>query len=205
MTYEQYTATVARIRRDNPSEPLLNVLEKGYSKINEVYLKQALRRLEIMPEMAPEPEKGNGKNDAYGIMLQKEKKTLYGRRARLSNQFHDCSSDQDRAVVSEQIQDIQKLIEDVRKKIAYFEKHGEPAPEERSHVDADLPTNPIQLMNKLNSVRSAISYAKRQITKYASKLPDPKAQKMIDQNEERLRKLEIEKINVEKAIAKESI
>lgn len=206
MTYEQYTATVKRIARDNPSEPLLGVLQRGYSKINEVYLKQAMRRLELMPEMAPPPaEETNEQAGDYLAVLNKEKKTLYGRRARMSNQFHDCTTDQERARVSEQIQDIQGLIEEVRGKISYYHKHGQPKPEERKIIDADLPTNPIELTRELNRVRSAISYARRQIRKYAPQLPDSKAQQIIDDNEARLKKLKIKKIHVEEAIAKESV
>lgn len=201
MTFEEYIAGVEWLKMHLPGHPLLPSLQAGHSRINILYLKQALKAVpqeasnDIVPEAA----------DADLKTLLKNKKSLFARRAKLSNSFHDCDTDADRAGVSDEIQIVQRQIETVNKQIRHYEATGELLPEGKNVVDATLPGNGVQLVKKLNSLRANISIKKSKLEQLVALPEEHPDKKKIAGIEDRLRKLEIEKANVERAIAEASI
>lgn len=160
MTPQEYSAHLLRIERDNPTEPLLPALRAGWSRANEMYLRAALRRMATVAEKTAEPAIARPADDKLRA-LWSERTRLFGEMNRLSNHFHDCKNDAERADNSAAILHKWQDILSVKTKIAHYEEHGElpPEPEEGD----ELPENPVLLLKKLNSFRAGISQTKAKL------------------------------------------
>lgn len=160
MTHQEYSQHLLRIERDNPTEVLLPALRSGWSRANEMYMRAALRRVNTVAEKVAEPAIAR-QADGNLRALWSERTRLFGEMNRLSNHFHECRTDADRAGNSAAILHKWQEILAVKSKIAHYEQHGElpPEPEEED----ELPENPVLLSKKLNSLRAGISQTKAKL------------------------------------------
>lgn len=194
MTKEDYSAGLEFLKLKKPDHPLMASLEKGYTPINCKYLNYALNSI---PETTEEKRK---EKPVQLILIEKERRQLFGERAKLSNKFHDCSADTERARISDQIQIVQRKIEAFNKQIRHYNRTGK-LPEE----DNEFPEDPIELMKKRDSFRSSISYFKRELEQlYVLPQNHPEREK-IDYKEEKLRELKLKLDRVQRIIDKKSI
>ncbi len=178
MTKEQYNEYLRRIRDTNPKEPLFGKLRAGYSAINVIYMKAALKRLPKKEvEDAPSPDVEEEENSANPVVkeLWIRKGQLFRARAKHSNSFHECKTDADRRAVSEAILGVWRQIQDIEGKIEFYARHGTlPEGAERFPV----PDDPIALMKKINSIRAQISQRQQKLRAMAL-LPNSDPEKVI--------------------------
>lgn len=161
MTEDQYNELVFDLEAKNPNHILLPTLMNGYSRINVVYLKYALKSIPAEPT-EPESQQASGEsgevlNDSPALRrLDMLKSNLFVKRAKLSNKFHDCTTDKHRAGISIQIQAVQREIEQCFEDIRYVREHGA-TPDTASIIKPD------DLYRKQAVLRNMISRAKRKI------------------------------------------
>jgi len=187
MTKEDYNQYLRRIREANPKEPLFGKLRAGYSAINVIYMKAALKRL---PKETIEEKEGKEEDIEELIStnpvvkeLWKRKGQLFRERAKYSNSFHECKIDAERRAVSEAILGVWRQIQDIEGKIEFYTRHGT-LPEGAERFP--LPDDPISLMKKLNSIRAQISQRQQRLRELAQ-MPDSEATKGV-----RIQKIEAE-------------
>jgi len=198
MTAAQYNEHLKRIEATNPAEPLLRVLRSGWSKVNIIYLKSALNRLpkgDPPPDNDPNDETTNDANDPIIRELWSQKGQLFRERAKFSNRFHDCTNDEQRKANSEAILRIWDRIQDIQRKMEYYEDHGElPAGAERF----PLPDDPAALLKKLMSIRSQISMEQQKLRKLAElSEEDPAKRIKIEESQAKLAELKLYKGHAE--------
>jgi hypothetical protein len=203
MSREDYIASLDWIRLRDPAHPLLNTLEGGHSAINEIYLRHALQDVGERPEPTEEEDEPVliDPQDPQLLSWYKERRTLFTHRAKLSNRFHDCTSDAERASLSDDIQAVQRQIGPLLRKIKHFKRTGEVL-EARPVQDEQL--HGVALMKKRNSVISTISYYKRMLENHAGRT-DEDSLKKIKKWERKLKAKENEKLRLERQVARESV
>ncbi|MBL7780697.1 MAG: hypothetical protein JNM22_05720 [Saprospiraceae bacterium] len=170
--------------------------------MNVIYLTAALKRLPAEVEAAaPAPARQDtvpSKNaDETLKALWAERTRLFGEMNRMSNHFHDCTTDADRAANSDAIGKKWEEIVAVKERIRQYETTGEVA-SVATDEKFPLPEYPIELMKKIASIRAMISQAKKTLRE-AAELPDehPERQKRIQEGEERLTYLNLYKGHAE--------
>ena len=144
MTLDAFEKGMVRLRKINPAHEIIPVIEeRGYDHLACEYLKMALA--EPTPEIDPKRAADN---------LFKQKSSLYSKRAQLSNKFHDCTNNEQRAEISIAIGSIQTQIIDNHRAIEAYLTTGKmpKAPEKLV-----LPLDGRRKEKKLHSVRSSLS------------------------------------------------
>lgn len=184
MTEAQYKEYLGQIKRANPKEPLLEALRGGYSPINVVYMKSALKRMEkeVMdePEEEEQPEKSV---DETLNRLYDQKRRLFGQMNQLSNKFHGMRTDNERRENSERIMAVWSEILEVKANISYYQEHGKMPEKEEER----LPDDAVGLMLKINAIRVNISTEKKKLEELASLDPKtPKREEKIQKAEQKL-------------------
>ena len=192
MSASEYWDQVELIELGNPKELLLPSLRNGFTRVNQAYLAAALKRL-------PDPDEISNISDEISDIMEmdpddtlrelwRKRTLLFGEMNKLSNLFHECTTDQQRASNSLKVMAIWSKIQDVKAEIEYYKANGEAL---ISADDADqLPDNPVALSKKLNSLRARISQKKQQLVTIAGldEGTDGKQSK-IDAAEEDLKRL----------------
>ena len=158
MTEQEYLDCLAMLIEEMPNHVLIPELRKGYSVMNCVYLTNVIKKIDIK---IPERKIKEAGNDDLSKM-EIRKSTLFGQRAKWTNKFHKCTTDQQRAAISDEIQLIQEDIAQVMKEIKYFEKHHTKMPV-IVHDKYPVPVKPIDQYKKLASLRSMRSQVKRRL------------------------------------------
>lgn len=206
-----YDSVVGTIQERNPSEPLLSMLRNGYSPVNAVYLRAALRRLPLAAQKPAENSVQDGDTRPDRGPVDQVLRGLWGERTRLfgemnkrSNHFHACKSDDERAANSRDIRRIWGLILEAKARIEYYEQHGalpEPVSEERF----PLPEEPVALMKKMNSIRAQISQARKRLDDLGALPADHPDRVKIADAEARLQELKLYSGHAENAIKRASL
>lgn len=197
MSEEQYIEQVDVLMRANCGHPLMQALQKGYSKANVMYLKAVLKSQPKQEDPPETPPPGITIDEFSLKVLYVRKSRLFGERASLSNKMCDLPEgreyDKKRAKYSDDIQSVQRDIEAVMRDIAAAES-GE-MPENRNNAGKpELPTNEADLLRKLASLRASRS-RQRGIEKTAKG-------KKLEKCRQELRRLEKLITNVETALSK---
>lgn len=160
MKNSDYLAGLEILQKRDPDNLMLGRISRGYSPINCKYLEVELAKLP-----APEPKKKRSQKKAkdsvvnkYNLVLQK----LFGKRAKQSNRFHICATDQERRAVSINIMNIQEEIERMIREKEYYQEYGE-LPDKVTHEDYPIPESDMDLIKKRNSLQSHISQLKKEL------------------------------------------
>lgn len=190
MTKHDYEQNLKWLLEKKPNDPLLPLMRDGYSRINVVYMRHAIKGLvvkEEQPAEAASPET----IDPVLRELWAEKGRLFRYRAKLSNRFHECKTDMDRKQVNEEILQVWQKILGIDAKIRTYEQHGV-LPDEADEFA--LPDNPAELVRKLFSIRTMISAEQSKLRALAN-LPDedPDKAKKIKSAETRLANLKLQR------------
>jgi hypothetical protein len=212
-----YIAKIGELLRKYPDFPDMEKLNAGYTTINAIVVDQALKgALENLGPGTARDDKDEITQTPFYRQLGRDKSGLYNGRARLSNSFHQCKTDEDRARVSDQIQDVQVRIEalqqfmrDVRyQKITvalaeqmYTSGTPQDEPQKPPSLDQYRALSDIDLMKRQNSVRVRISQVKRKLEDL-SKLPDShKDRNLIPQYEKTLREYKLQREYVTRTLS----
>lgn len=160
MTEKVFLAGLHHLREMNPNHPFLpRILAGGYSVVTIAYLSSALKTV-IVPE-APKVEIKVKSSPELNQMYSEQAK-LFKQRAARSNAFHDCLDDAARAVISDQVDEIQQLISKTMRKISFYKQNGTVAidhEKEKFYV----PKDPIELFKKHTHLKQSISRAKKNL------------------------------------------
>lgn len=167
MTYrDAYDALIAA----KPDHILRRILATE-SAGNRVILDSELRKLGVGAATEPpiaasaavfvdEIEQPDGVEDDVLTRLRMQQSDFFCERRRLSNRFHECDTDAERANVSRDIQKVQRQIEFVRRQIEDYKQHGRiPGKEDKYPV----PDDPFVLLSLRNSLRASISRKSKEI------------------------------------------
>lgn len=210
-----YEENIARLEAAAPGHLLLSMFRRGHSAINALLLERELAKL---PAPAPAPAKPepseviddddadttDDENDETLRRLRMEQSNLFSERRKLSNSFHDCANDRQRAGVSEKIQVLQHRIESVKQTIRTYKEQGRiPEPDEKYPV----PEDPFKLLALRDSLRASISRKKREIEHIGREIEenDPAAPAKLEKAEAKLKELTIHLSHVKKAVADRDI
>jgi len=172
MQRSEFDRKLAKLKDSNPLHPMIDVItDMGHTFLSAEYLLFAL-------EDAITVTKEEYTVDA----IFKKKTTLYSRRSQLSNKFHSCTTDQERANISIAIGSIQSEIIPTKRIIdAYYEKGKLPDLPEKVVIPMDGRAK----QKKLHSVRSSRS-------RYRELLRQEKDPEKIKHYESELARIETE-------------
>lgn len=154
MTEREYIEQMEVLEARKCTHPLMPTLRLGWSKANAMYLRHVLN------SMPPDETDGKAEQPFSLKVLYVRKSKLFGRRASLSNKMcdlpDDAEFDKKRAKFSDEIQAVQRDIEDVMREIASIE--GGEIPGNRNNSEKpELPINEAALLRRLASLRASRS------------------------------------------------
>ena len=211
MTYrEAYDALIAA-----KPDHILRRLLTNESAGNRVILDAELRKLGVAAAapgaMRPaatfvevENEAPDDPEDDVLTRLRVNQSDLFTERRRLSNTFHDCDTDGERAVVSRNIQKVQRQIEFVMRQIADYKEHGRiPGQDEKYPV----PDDPFALVSLRNSLRASISRKSKEIRLLGEDVANevPVAAEKLQRAETKFSELQNHLTRVQKAVEDRNI
>lgn len=186
MTEKKYWQTVKILEEQDPEHILLATLQRGYSKINIVYLRAAVKDMPPPDHDTTDHTDDIDPEDPTYKMLKIQERNLFTERAKLSNAFHTMTTNEARAANSEAIGRVQKHLQALWKKIEHYQEFGT-LPSSAENETYPLPKDRGLLAKKINSIRAMISQAKKKL----DALFDDKAPKSeIDKAEKRLQYLQ---------------
>lgn len=173
MTREEFQAGLDQFADVQDHDVLKVVRERGYSLLSCALLRKLLEDPpEATQPVKPDPpvDRPEGDKDPRLTRLHIRKRDLFNQRAKLSNKFHDCSTDQERDGISKQVEAVQDRIEKVFRDIEHFDRFGEPKQEK---LKFEPPADKAKCVKMLNSTRSYLSKVKREL-EAMEKLPQAK-------------------------------
>lgn len=156
MTENDFREGVRYLEKIDPEHPILPTLKRvGYSLLNVEYLIFAFRKKQGLRKPGALTKKN----------LNVKKARLYANRAKLSNGFHEAISQAERAMISDQIREIQKQIAFVDEQIQYLEKHPDRivTPE---FMDLDIPGDLEGKRKMLHGLRVKARAARKRAAQY---------------------------------------
>lgn len=205
MTYRE---ALDALRAACPNHPLLRVFSMQEGAAMRVLIDIELKK--NAPDTATQPpigaavdENPDDSEDEYLKNLRRQQSDLFCDRRKLSNQFHGCASDAQRARVSEDIQIVQRKIEFVRRQINDYKNGAAPGVDEKYPVPQD-PFRVILLRQSLRSSISRKSKENRELGDLAAR-DAPGADKALEKGEAKMRELQNHLNRVEKAIKDRNI
>ena len=166
-----YSEGVELLQLYAPDHSMLPILKKGKSKINELYLRQAINSLKIEPPR----QRAKTFREKHGgpEYLHNRLRELYKLKNQRRNQFFDVETNAERAAISDDLIEYRKQIHDLCRQIEYYEVKGElvEIPDlAQSASEDDLPDDLYTLSKNLNNIRSNLTKAKRYLkAAYAAK------------------------------------
>lgn len=148
---------------------------------------------------AVEPQNSSPAKESVSLgSLEKKLRGLYQQRAKTSQSFHDCNSNESRALVCDQIEIINTQIKEAVANIEYFKIHGRLKLAE-TPVEFALPDNDTQLAKRQRQIRSNILKVENRLSFLMDLPTKDRRRKKIPEKETQLRELYSE---VEAIVAK---
>ena len=196
ITKEEYGNCLSMLIEEIPNHVLIKDLKKGYSVMNALYLGHALSEIKIPDEVATTT---GDPDDAELRKLQRERSSLFGKRASWSNKFDICQSNKQRAEVSDQIQIIQNDIKLIMRQIEYYEQHGKPMPV-IINEEYPVPASEGDRYKKRASLRAMISQIKKKLRQIADRPKNHPDWRKVDKLESQLSHNEKYLVYVDRAI-----
>lgn len=215
MTYQE---KIEALRAAQPGHILLRILSMGETASNGLILDGELKKIprataapaamgaattRQVPEIEQE-ETPDDTDDEVLTRLRMQQSDLFCERRKLSNTFHDCANDAQRAKVSKEIQGVQRRIEWVRKQIADYKAYGYvPGQDEKYPV----PDDPFVLVSLRNSLRASISRKTKEVRLLGADVADevPGAAEKLQKAETKLTELQNHLTRVQKTVQDRNI
>ena len=214
MTYRE---ALEVLRAAKPDHGLLRILGLAESPSNRLILDNELDKYAPKPvadtpisvaampddpemeiEMPDDPE------DERLAALRRQQSDLFCERRKLSNSFHECFTDSQRAKVSESIQRVQRQIEFVRRQIRDFKEYGHTP---GSNDKYPIPEDTFKLLALRDSLRSSISRKSKEIRLLGVEAAGDRAgaAEKLEKAEAKMRELQNHIQRVQKAIEDRNI
>lgn len=169
---KDYFEGVRLLKTLDPSNVLITGLESNINSINRIYLIKSLEcilkngRTATVTKQNDSAAKREAKmSDAdWHRISEKDIARLYAERRSLSNQLHDCKTDNERAEIVDKIKDNINEVSILKNKILIFKTTGKmPA---QDVAGFEIPTKAAVLMKKILNWRSKVAAQKRVIANY---------------------------------------
>jgi hypothetical protein len=139
---------------------LYPTLSQGYSAINVVYLKGVLAQLKAVEQRAATIETDapdNMQDEPRWKALTRDIADCYNQLRKLHNQYHTCKTQQEYADVANRM----KAAWESAQKAIQSRKAYQIGGEDALQADGELPTDPVALLRKLNSLRARRSQLRK--------------------------------------------
>jgi len=150
---------------------------------------EAAPKLDVKVIPAPALKNAQEEGDyEYELLTQKRKLLL--ERMQHSQSFHNCNSDEERAMVCDSIREVNKELQEVEGNLAYFKRYKKPppAPEPKTFV---LPDTDEDLAAEQQRCRSNILKVEKRI-EYLLSLPENSSKRSkLPEKQDQLRELVI--------------
>ncbi|MEO7176718.1 MAG: hypothetical protein ABIV51_12455 [Saprospiraceae bacterium] len=182
MSENEYAAGVELLRRKDPGNAILSRLALVQNPLNEMYLKHEIKKID--PASIDVLENGTI-SDIQERMLFNDKRYLFAERAKLSNKFHDCTTNEERAEISSQIQEVQKQIKHINDKI----NSGDVSPEPENVPAFKMPETDLEVMMELKKKQNLITKHKSKLREMAALVNKPGMPDKIAKKEAHLSEL----------------
>lgn len=187
-----------------PKHPLLANLQEDVSFMNRRYLEAAMQKVyegfsikkkEVAVASEPSQPVRELKEDDKHRILEKELAKLYAERRRLSNTFHNCNSNAERAIVSDNIKSLIIDINTQKSRIGVYKATGV-VPPLPGGGKLEIPQDNGKLQRLILNFRSKVSAQRKLINEYDQqerRKPKAKHEYHLSELETTLRKLENER------------
>lgn len=188
-----YFDGVALVEKVSPNEPLLSLLKNGATIVNRLFLKKVMERIyaefptqqqiivaaltkqqQLVNASAKRQDKKGEKeaskqldNSDFHRIAEKELAACYVKRRQLSNSFHDCKTDAERASVSDAIKDKIQEINELKTRISVFKETGI-MPQKSTAKEFEIPESDADLVLAIQNFRAKVSAQKRLLKDYDS-------------------------------------
>lgn len=220
MTKHDFFKKLATLEAAAPQHPLLPMLRRGHSAINEIYLQNALKKVDaaVMGGQHSPKMSGISENDGFPDsvnehdlpdddpaderlrLMRVELRGLFSERAKLSDRFHELTTIEARAENSEEIQIVQLNIGRQMKKIRTW-KLTNTLPDDES-AKFYVPKDGLALARAQNSLRVRISRKNKEVEVLRKNAEtNNAAERALETQLDKLKKLKNELAQVDKAIA----
>ena len=170
-----YFAKVEYLADTWPECPLLPKLKAGNTALNCIYLMQQLEKAEAIQKekQSLRKEKKSKKKDSNdpAYLLEQELRHLRSSRGELANKFQIAGSDNQRAYISKEIQKITKQILELINRMDAYRKYEE-RPEEIHSEKYPVPSDPMEMYQKRNSLRTMISRLEKEVKRIFTRNPN---------------------------------
>lgn len=178
-----YFDGVELVEKVSPNEPLLPLLKNGATIVNRLFLKKIMERIyddfptsqqQLVTASAKRHDKKGEKeaskqldNSDFHRIAEKELAACYVKRRQLSNSFHDCKTDAERASVSDAIKDKIQEINELKTRISVFKETGI-MPQKSTAKEFEIPESDADLVLAIQNFRAKVSAQKRLLKDYDS-------------------------------------
>ena len=197
MSNEEYGIKLDFLEKRDPLNPFIDKLRKGNSAINAMYLMQEINDLPNVVAKPIKKEEVNSKNKA-AVSMEIQLRHLRQSRNQLSNDFHLCATDSQRAAISERINELTKDIVALNDRLDNFVKTQQ-VPETPKSDKYPIPTDGIALFRLQGALRNRMNRAAKRISQLFEMNPDDKRIKPLEQ---KFRELKIYRSYVDAEIRK---
>lgn len=208
-----YFKGIELLEKYAPEHPLLDSLRSSMSNMNRIYLRAAIKEIYEAKKEPADTKKNQERiqEDAADTKTEKTKlksseieqsqrfedlpkiaqerilnnkiRKLHQNRCILSNSFHDCKSDDERAIVSDKLVQIVKDIEKAKSNYNFWKEFGmlpEVMEEKGKSNDFVMPEDDLDLYKKIKGHRSKIVNIRKRIAEYdPQRNRKPKSQVII--------------------------
>lgn len=164
MNLSDFNAMLDYIETYEPGHPELSWLKsKGLTLTSGILIQKIYNAL---LDAKPAPIKQTRHQDtddaiirSYNSQLTK----LFTQRARLSNTFHISAGNHEDVQIADQVIDVQREIDRVMKDKRYYQERKELPPVAEQEDVFEIPSDPFELMRKMENVRTNLAHAKKRL------------------------------------------
>jgi len=164
MNLSDYRAMLDYISTHEPGHPDLERLRsRGLTLTNSILIKKIHTAL---VDAQPVPIQKTVKQDVDDAVIRSYNSTLnklFTQRARLSNTFHISSGRDEDIMIGDQIAEVQNEINKVMGHKSFYLEKKELPPLESNDEVYEIPSDPFELVNKINSTSTSLSHRRREL------------------------------------------
>jgi|GEM_PF-6534593 len=201
MTEQEYSSAISLIESIDPAHKYLKLASRAYTPYN---CKLAAVILSTKNIVKQDDDEELGYQVRHRHMMAEISK-LSGQRAVISNRFHKCQSNQERALVSDELRIIQTSISDARQRIRYLEKFGEETIATSLDDKYPVPADRYAISKMIANHDSYISKYRKTLDKLAREKKNPNAARDIARAEAKLAHYENYREIARKALREETL
>lgn len=202
MTESDYWSKVEYLQDKDPLNPLLAKLRSGYNLLHAMYVINEIKAIPVKVKPAP-VERKVAQNAATTMEI--ELRHLRASRDELSNAFHSCVTDGERARISDAITERTDRIKEIISRLDVYQENKEVA-ELPKNDKYPVPDNDLDMYKLNHNLRTYITRCSKNLDELHQRMAVAKPvdaarlKTKIEDQETRLRELKIHKQYVQQSI-----